>query len=58
MGVFKVTIEIDEPRGERFEPIDVLVDAGGACDPLDLGAFELAEDTPKCILTEAKRQVD
>ena len=30
MGSFRVTIEIGNPKGERFEPVDVLVDTGAS----------------------------
>ncbi len=30
MGAFRVTIEIGDPKGERFEPVDVLVDTGAS----------------------------
>lgn len=30
MGSFRVTIEIGDPKGERFEPVEVLVDTGAS----------------------------
>lgn len=30
MGVFTVAIEVGDPRGERFEPIEALVDTGAS----------------------------
>ena len=30
MGTFPVTIEVGDPRGERFEPVEALVDTGAS----------------------------
>lgn len=30
MGTFHITVEIGDPRGQRFEPVEMLVDTGAA----------------------------
>lgn len=30
MGVFSVRVEVGDPRGERFEPVEALVDTGAS----------------------------
>lgn len=30
MGVFSVTLQIGDPRGERFEPVEAVVDTGAS----------------------------
>ena len=58
MGVFQVQLEIGDPQGDRYEPIQALVDSGAAYTimpasilrrlgivPHDSRAFQLADGT-------------
>ena len=58
MGVFSIPIEIGDPQGERFEPVDAVVDTGGTftvvpastlrklgVEPEERGPFEMADGT-------------
>ena len=30
MGTFRITVEVGDPQGQRFEPVEMLVDTGAA----------------------------
>ena len=56
MGVFKITIEVGDPAGQKFEPVDAVVDTGATytvlpeavlrtldVEEVERAAFELAD---------------
>ena len=58
MGVFKVTIEVGDPAGQRFESVDAVVDTGATysvipatmlrsldIESIERGSFDLADGT-------------
>ncbi len=57
MGTFSVTIEVGDPQGQRYEPVEALVDTGATytvlplvflrnlgVEPIELRQFEIADD--------------